>query len=400
MRDRSKETLSSIAVKIGLLLLVVFISTAVTWQIAIRTFSGDQYLLTKEQFARFSKYQKMDEIIGSVNKNYYGTVDESSLIEGAYEGLIMGLNDPYSEYLTKEEMEEIDKYNSGSFFGVGIVFNITKDLSYPIVRSVYKDSPAEKAGIQVDDYITKVDGVSTKDLSSDKLVAMVTGEKGTTVKITVVRGRQEVEYEMERAEIQSEVISSSVLEDNIGYVRLFTFSGKSSEKLIQEFKDLQARGCTTFILDLRNNGGGLLDQAVKIADFFMPKGNIVYTQNKNGVEKVYESDSSAFGKKLVVLVNENTASASEIVSGAIQVSGSGKIVGERTYGKGVVQSFHPLTDGNSSIKLTTATYYFANGETPHGKGIEPDYEVEMDQVNIGREENDIQLLKAIEVCKE
>lgn len=400
MRDKSRETLGSVVVKIGILLLVVFISTAVTWRIAINAFSGDQYLLTKEQFARFSKYQKLDEMISSINKNYYGTVDESALIEGAYEGLVTGLNDPYSEYLTKEEIEEIEKYNSGSFFGIGIEFNITKDSVYPVVRSVYKDSPAAKAGIQVDDIITKVDGISTKDVSSDKLVAMVTGEKGTSVKLTVARGREEVEYEMERAEIQSEVISSTVLEDNIGYVRLFTFSGKSSEKLIEEFKSLQNKGCTTFILDLRNNGGGLLDQAVKIADFFMPKGKIVYTQGKDGVEQVYESDGSSFGKKLVILVNENTASASEIVAGAIKIAGTGTVVGELTYGKGVVQSFHPLTDGNSSLKLTTANYYLANGETPQGKGVAPDHEVEMDVSNMGNLETDIQLLKAIEICKE
>ncbi len=400
MREKSKESIGALAVKIGVLLLVVFISTAVTWQIAIRTFSGDQYLLTKEQFARFSKYQKLDEMISSINKNYYGSVDENALIEGAYEGLVTGLGDPYSEYLSKEDIAEIDKYNSGTFFGVGIVFNITKDSVYPIVRDVYKDSPAEKAGIQVDDQITKINGVSTKDMSSDKLVAMITGEKGTSVKISVARGRDEIEVEMERAEIQSEVISSAVLEGNIGYVRLFTFSGKSSEKLIAEFKSLDSKGCKSFILDLRNNGGGLLTQAVNIADFFMPKGQIVYTQSKDGVESVYESDNSSYKKKLVVLVNENTASASEIVSGALKISGVAKIVGETTYGKGVVQSFHPLTDGNSSIKLTTAVYYLANGETPNGVGIKPDYEVEMDQVNIGNLENDIQLKKAMEICKE
>lgn len=399
MRDRNKETISTVAIRIGILLLVVFISTAVTWNIAIRTFSGDQYLLTKEQFVRFSKYQKLDEMISTINSNYYGTIDESKLIEGAYEGLVQGLGDPYSEYLTKEEIEEVEKYNSGSFNGVGIVFNIAKDVSYPIVRNVYSGSPAEKAGIQIDDYITAIDGQSTKDVSSDKLVAMMTGEKDTSVKITVLRGREQVTYDVVRAQIETEVISSSILGDgSIGYVRLFSFSGKSGEKLKNEFKSLQDKGCTSFILDLRNNGGGLLSQAVDIADFFMPSGKIVYTQNNNGVGDVYESDNSSFGKTLVILVNENTASASEIVSGAIKISGAGKLVGETTYGKGVVQTFHSLTDGNSSIKLTTSAYYLANGETPNGKGIKPDYEVEMDQKNIGNLETDIQLLKAIELC--
>lgn len=400
MKDRNKEGITSWLIKIGALLLVVFITTAVTWRVAINTFSGDQYLLTKDQFARFSKYQKLDEIVASIKKNYYEDVDENKLIEGAYEGLVSGIGDPYSEYLTKEEVQEINKFNSGSFFGVGIVFNISKEESYPVVRNVYKDSPAQKVGIQIDDYIVAVDGHSTQGMSSEKIVSMVTGEKNTDVKVVVRRGRTEQEYTMTRTEIQSEVISSSVLDGNIGYVRLFTFSGKSSEKLISEFKSLQDKGCTSFVLDLRNNTGGLLDQSVKIADFFLPKGKIANIQGRSGVEEVYESDANSFGKPMVVLVNENTASASEILAGSMQIGGVAKIVGENTFGKGIVQSFHPLTDGNTSIKLTTSVYYLANGETPHGKGIKPDYEIEMDQKNIGQGENDIQLQKAIETLKQ
>lgn len=400
MKNRSKENLSALLVKIGIFLLVVFITTAVTWQIAIKTFTGDQYLLTKEQFVRFSKYQKLEEIISNIKTNYYQDVDENQLIEGAYEGVVAGIKDPYSEYLTKEEIEEIEKFNTGTFFGIGIEFNISKEVSYPVVRRVYSNSPAAKAGLQTDDYIIAVDGVSTKDVSSEKLVAMVTGEKDTEVKLTVLRGRQEHEVTVTRAEIESEVISSTTYEGNIGYVRLFTFSGKSSEKLISEFKKLQSNGCTTFILDLRNNGGGLLSQAVKIADYFLPSGRITYTQNKEGVQEVYESDASAFGKKVIILVNENTASASEIVTGAMKLGKVATVVGETTYGKGVVQSFHPLTDGNSSLKLTTSVYYLANGDTPQGKGIEPDYEIEMDQKNMGNLETDIQLQKAIELCKQ
>lgn len=382
-----------------IILVIMFITATITWQVSVRTFSGDKYLLSSEQYARFNKYQKIDEIIAGVNEKYYKDIDENALIEGAFEGVVGGIGDPYSEYLTKEEIEEVENFNKGTFSGIGITFSVSKEAKYPIIQSVISKSPAEKAGLKAGDYIVAVDDISTKNLTSDKIVAMVTGKKGTKVKLSINRNNSLMEFDVERAEIESEVMTSKVIDGKIGYVRLSSFTGKSADKVIKEFKSMAGSGCTNFILDLRNNGGGLVDEAVKLCDFFMPHGQIVYTKSKDGVKDSYESDSANFGKPVIVLVNEYTASASEIVSGALKHSKTAKLVGTNTYGKGVVQSFFPLTDGNSSLKLTTAVYYFANGETPNEVGVKPDYEVQMDDLLIGNDEKDVQLKKAIELCK-
>lgn len=385
----------SLIIKIISVLVIIFLTAAITWQIAVSSFTGDKYLLTKDQFARFSQYQKIDEIINNINKNYYKDSNESDLITGAYEGTVMGLADKYSEYITQEEMESIKRLDSGKFFGIGVTYSIDSQTGYPIIKGTMSGSPAEKAGLKAGDSIIAVDGTDVKGLSSDKLFAKISGEKNTKVNVTISREGKESTHEITRIEVEEEVVFPKVIDGHIGYVRLTQFSGGSGEKVIAAFNNLQKQGCTSFILDVRNNGGGLMSEAVKIADFFMPEGRIVYSKSREGVEEVHDSDKKFFGQPLVILVNNYTASASEIVAGAVQQSGKAKLVGQQTYGKGVVQRVFPLTDGKSWLKLTNSVYYLANNETPNEKGITPDVIVEMDVKNTFDQNNDTQLQKAI-----
>lgn len=382
---------------IGLLVLV-FLTAAVTWRVAIHSFTGDKYLLTKEQFTRFTQYQKLDELIASINKNYYQDVKESDLITGAYKGLVQGIGDPYSEYLTQEDIEELKTLETGKYYGVGITYSINKDYDYPQVKGVISGSPAEGAGVKIGDLITAVDGTDIRGYATDKLYSLIAGEKGKQVELTINRDGEAHKFTMNRAELEEEVIESRVINGHIGYVRLTQFNGGSAKKVQDAFTKLQKQGCNQFIFDLRNNGGGLLSEAVKIADFFMPQGRIVYTKTKEGVEDVYDSDASSFGKPVILLVNGYSASASEVVAGAMQNAKVAKLVGTKTFGKGIVQTTHPLTDGKSSIKLTTSVYYLANNQSPQGQGITPDETVDMEVKDTFDQEHDAQLEKAIELC--
>ena len=385
----------SIFIKVIVGVLIVFVTAGITWQVAVRSFSGDKYLLTKEQFDRFSQYQKIDELIANVNKNYYTDVSEDDLINGAYKGVVWGTGDRYSEYLNQDEMEAYNRLASGKFYGIGVIYTINSELGYPEIKETVKNSPAQKAGVESGDIILRVDGNNVQGYNTEKMNETITGEKGTKVSIQVRRGDEEKAFEMEREAIEEEVVLTRALEGNIGYVRLTQFTGGCADKVEKALKELQKQGCISFILDMRNNSGGLLSEAIKIADFLMPEGRIAYTKNKEGVEEVHDSKAGSFGKPLVILVNERTASSAEIVAGAVQNAKTAKLVGTTTYGKGVVQKLYPLTDGKSWIKLTNSVYYLADGETPNEKGITPDVVVEMDVKNTFDPDKDTQLKKAI-----
>lgn len=379
-------------------MLVVFLTAAITWQVAVRSFSGDKYLLTKEQFDRFSQYQKIDEIIANIGKNHYADVSENDLITGAYKGVAQSA-DRYSDYFTQEDMELFSRSTSGKGFGIGVLYSINAQERYPQVKEVLENAPAAKAGLQVDDLIIEIDGSNIQNLNTDRISEMISGDKGTKVALKVRRGSEEKSIEVERAEFEQVVVRSKVIQGNIGYVRLSHFVQGCADKVEKAFKELQSKGCSRFILDLRGNTGGVLGEAVKIADLLLPEGRIVYTKTKAGVEEVYDSKAGSLGKPLIVLVNGQSASASEVLAGALQQAKVAKLVGTTTFGKGVVQNVYPLTDGKSWLKLTNSVYYLANGETPNEKGITPEQVVNMELQNTFDEDKDTQLKKAIELSK-
>ena len=343
---------------------------------------------------------KISELQNLIEKHYMGDVKEKNLEDGVYKGYINGLNDPYSVYYNKKETKELYESTGGEYSGIGAVMSQNTETGVITLVQIYKDSPAEKAGLKENDILYKVEGkeVTGKDLS--KVVSKVKGEKGTTVELTVLRGEdaKEVTVTATRDTVQAQTIEYKMMDDKIGYIRVSEFDTVTYDQYKEALDDLEKQGMTGLVVDLRNNPGGSLSTVCDMLDLMLPKGLIVYTEDKNGKKTEMKSDEEhQFTKPLAVLVNGNSASASEIYSGAIQDYGIGKIVGTQTYGKGVVQQIFDLDDG-TAVKLTIAEYFTPKGRSINGKGITPDVKVEYEN-NEENPDADNQLDKAVEEVK-
>ena len=294
----------------------------------------------------------------SVLDNFYiGEIDETKLLDGAIKGYIDGLGDEYSEYMTSEEWEEYQTAALGNYVGIGFYMGTDKDGN-TIVSSPIKDSPAEKAGLKTEDIIVEVDGEDVLGIDSSLIASKIKGEAGTKVHLKVARKSEYLEFDIVREEIKIYHVETEFKEGNIGYISLLTFDEGCAEEFKQVIKDLEKQGAKKFLLDLRYNGGGIVDEALEIINFFLPKGkDVLITVDSNGEKVVTKTENSNItNAELVVLVNEYSASASEILVGALKDHGRAKIVGTKTYGKGVIQNVFSLLDG-SVLKLTIAEYY-------------------------------------------
>ena len=343
---------------------------------------------------------KISELQNLIEKHYMGDVKEKNLEDGVYKGYINGLNDPYSVYYNKKETKELYESTGGEYSGIGAVMSQNTETGVITLVQIYKESPAEKAGLKENDILYKVEGkeVTGKDLS--KVVSKVKGEKGTTVELTVLRGEdaKEVTVTATRDTVQAQTIEYKMMDDKIGYIRVSEFDTVTYDQYKEALDDLEKQGMTGLVVDLRNNPGGSLSTVCDMLDLMLPKGLIVYTEDKNGKKTKMKSDEEhQFTKPLAVLVNGNSASASEIYSGAIQDYGIGKIDGTQTYGKGVVQQIFDLDDG-TAVKLTIAEYFTPKGRSINGKGITPDVKVEYEN-NEENPDADNQLDKAVEEVK-
>lgn len=376
-----------------LLLLVVCIMEGIMLKVFV--FSSD------DGIARKSKLKQLKTVI---DEYYLGEVDEEQLREYSYKGMIAGLEDPYSVYYTKEEYEDVEESSEGIFSGVGIV--LTQDMETKAITVVkpMKDGPAQKAGIKAGDILTKVEGEeisSDEDLSS--VVSRVKGKEGTKVTLTFSRDGKEKDYTLTRQEIKNPTVEYEMLENKVGYIKITEFDEVTVEQFDDALSQLENDGMKKLVLDLRDNPGGLLDAVVDIADRILPTGMIVYTEDKNGKKTEYEARSAeCVEQPIAVLINGNSASASEILAGAIQDYKAGTLVGTTSYGKGIVQNIFQLGDG-SAVKLTIANYYTPKGRNIHKKGIDPDVEVELkeslkDEIEIKKSE-DNQLQEALKVLE-
>lgn len=344
--------------------------------------------------------KKLTQIQKLIDKNYLSDVEAESLRDGIYKGYVDGLNDPYSVYYNEEETKALNETTQGEYQGIGAVLTEDADTGIVTIVQVYKDSPAEKAGVKADDILYKVDDTEMTGLDLNKVVTYIKGDKGTKVKLTVLRGedREQLELTAVRDKIEAQTVSHEMLEDNTGYIKVTEFDSVTTEQYQTALDDLEDQGMKSLIVDLRNNPGGNVSTVCDMLDMMLPEGLIVYTQDREGNKETATSDEEhQFTKPLVVLMNGNSASASEIYAGAIQDYGIGKIVGTQSYGKGVVQQIFDLGDG-TSVKLTIADYYTPKGRNINGKGITPDVEVEY-QADKSNPETDNQLEKAIEVLK-
>ena len=349
--------------------------------------------------------QKMQTLEEVIETYYYGEeITDEDLQNGVYEGIVAALDDPYSEYYSKEELEEALNSNQGISFGIGAYISMNQQMQLAMIAGVMEESPAEGAGLREGDIIYQVDGESTQGLSLSQVVSRVKGPEDTTVHLTIYREGEPdyLEVDIVRAKmIEAETVQYGMVEDadGIGYLQITEFDEITVDQYTEAMAELNAYDMKGLILDLRSNPGGDLDAVVEISRKILPEGLILYTEDKEGKRKEYTCDGSReLQIPLVVLVNEYSASASEILAGAIQDYNKGTLIGTTTYGKGIVQRIHSLDDG-TAIKLTVSAYFTPAGRNIHGVGIEPDIELEYDYDAYEADGTDNQVEKAIEVLE-
>lgn len=346
------------------------------------------------------------KIRSSIQKYYLWTdkINDEDLEESAVQGYVSGLGDEYTEYIPKKKMEEYTENLTGSFVGIGVYMIADEEHDRVIVYYPIPESPAEKIGIKSGDQILKVDGVEYTAKDFDTIADHIKGKEGTTVNIVVLRDNKELSFDIKREKIITNPITIKKLENNIGYLKLPSFDEETAKNFKEKVEELQKQGAKSLIIDLRNDGGGIVDEATEIADYILDKGDTIIStvDNKGEKEITYSKHKPIFNMPIVTLVNENTASASEILTAALKDYDKATVVGTKTYGKGIIQTLFTLSDG-SGLKITTAEYYTPKGTTIHKVGITPDEEIELpeevENIYAVKEKDDTQLKKAIEILK-
>lgn len=337
------------------------------------------------------KYGKLDLLQEEINKSFLWDTDEEKQMDAVYKALVESLGDKYSQYMNEEEYEQFLSYVSGTFTGIGITFAMEENEKL-VIKKVAKDSPAEKAGLQVGDIIALVDGVEYKD--ADKAAEKIRGKEGTSLKLTYERNGAKKEVSVVRAVVSEPSVFAGNIEKDYGYIRITSFENDTAEQFRTELAEFERQGKKGIIIDLRNNPGGLLTSGIEIADMLLPECTITHTEDKNGKKEYYNSDEKVTKLHYVLLVNGETASASEILAGAVKDNKGGTIIGERTFGKGIIQNTMELTD-HSALKLTTMQYFSPDNKEIHKVGVTPDIEVKLTE----KDTEDRQLMKAVEVIR-
>lgn len=348
--------------------------------------------------------EKIDTLMQLVDYYYLYDYDEDEMIDAIYKAVMESLGDPYSLYYTEDEYSSFLESSSGSYCGIGVV--VQQNVQTGLVTAVrpYENCPGYEAGIRPGDLIIAVNGTEITGMDLNAAVALIRGEEGTTVTITLQRDEEMFDVEVTRRQIDVETVTYRMLEDNIGYIQIDEFDEVTAKQFLAALDALTAQGMEALVVDIRNNPGGLLNVVVDMLDEILPEGIIVSVKDKNGVAQEYKSDAETrLNVPMAVLINGNSASASEIFAGAVQDYGVGTLVGTTTFGKGIVQTIFSLNDG-TGLKLTIEDYYLPSGKSIHQVGVSPDVEIDLPDelkvyVNIP-EDQDTQLQKAIEILKE
>lgn len=342
-------------------------------------------------------YKKIIQVKSLIDQHYMGDVDEQSLTDYIFVGMIAGLNDPYSAYYTKEEYDLLSEYQNGYYTGIGITVANRVDDNALLVTGVVDDGPADKAGVCADDIIKQINGTDADKFSATDAAALIQYSDTDDIEISVYREStgESFDFTIKKESMEREIVTSEILDNNIGKISISSFTGVTEEHFKEALDDMKSKNVTGLIIDLRDNGGGLVSSVTNVLRDILPKGVIFSTVDKNG----NKSETTCDGENeleipLAVLVNGNTASASEIFAGAVQDYQKGTIVGTQTYGKGIVQDVYQLNDG-SVIRLTVSHYYTPNGNDIHKKGITPDVVIEQDE----NTEADEQLNAAMELLE-
>lgn len=398
MDYKKKQNIYKVIMLVVLVAVITFITTTLLMYQYVRNDTKYVQISSKTDYisSTLANFRKI------IDEKFLGEIDESKMLTETIKGYVNGLNDPYTEYMTKEEMQEFSTDVMGNFTGIGIYLTKDTEKNAVIVISPIKDTPAHKAGILPGDIITKVDGVSYTGEQLTEASNKIKGEIGTKVKLEILRDGKSLEIEITRENIKINHVEGKVLKNKIGYIEFNSFDDGCSDEFKAKLEELKNQGISSLIIDIRNNGGGLVNEALKIADYIVDKDAVLLiTKDKNGKEETDKATiDSIINVPIVLLTNKSSASASEILAGALKDNGKATIVGEKTYGKGVIQELLTLTDG-SGLKITTNEYFTPNKNKINKIGITPDVLVELDKDVANQlvieESKDTQLQKAIEV---
>ena len=365
--------------------------------------NGDTVTISREQYERYQQFDTLLELMDLVEYAYFEDYDVQDMLDGAANGLLLGLGDPYTFYYTPEEYAALWEDDEGEYAGVGIQISTSYVTGLCTISRVFDNGPAREAGVLKGDILYKVEDLYVNSSTINDAVDIMRGTPGTTVHVVFLRGNEEIEYDLVRATISVNRIEYGMLAEDVGYIYLYEFAGDCATEFQAAVKSLQDQGAKGLIIDLRDNPGGWVDDAEAIGDIFLDKGTLCYLEYYDGEREYYRTTDGKVDMELVILMNENSASSSEILAGALKDRADATIVGVQSYGKGVVQTVVPLEDGDA-MQMTIAQYYTPNGNAVHKVGITPDVEIHLPDGDVGMYEfgdlADVQLSKALEVMQE
>ena len=369
---------------------------------------GDQVVISRDEYEKLQKFSELAELVDDADQLFYKDFDRDKLYEYAAKGLMAGLEDPYSFYYNPEEFTKLWEDDEGNYTGIGVLISANYETQLCTISRVFKDSPAEMAGVHRGDILYRVgEDLYVNATNLQDAVDIMRGEPETNVDVTFLRDNEEITFTITRRQVNVNQVESQMLDRRTGYIALYEFAGHCDEEFEKALNTLVSQGAEGIIIDLRDNSGGWVDQARYIADLFMDKGELCYLKYRDG-EKHGDEYKTYDGKvdvKLVILINEHSASSSEILTGALRDCAGAVTVGVKSYGKGIIQGVFPVGDKGAGYQMTIAQYFTPGGSAVHKVGITPDYEVPLPEGDNGSYEfadrnNDVQLIKAIEVMDE
>ena len=365
--------------------------------------SGDTVTISREEYERYKQFDTLLELMDLVDYGYFEEYDVQDMLDGAANGLLLGLGDPYTFYYTPEEYAELWEDDEGEYAGVGIQISTSYLTGLCTISRVFDNGPAREAGVQKGDILYMVEDLYVNSSTVNDAVDIMRGTPGTSVHVVFLRGTEEIAFDLIRAQITVNRIDYGMLNDVIGYIYLYEFAGDCAVEFQKAVNDLKAKGAKGMIIDLRDNPGGWVDDAEKIGDIFLDKGTLCYLQYNDGNREYYKTKDGKVDTELVILMNEHSASSSEILAGALKDRANATIVGVQSYGKGIVQTVVEL-EGGAGMQMTIAQYYTPNGNAVHKVGITPDVVAELPAGDNGMYDfgdlADPQLAKAYEIMQQ
>ncbi len=347
------------------------------WQTGAASTGEDTITISRKEYERLKKYEMLDEVKNYVDTYFYQKPDEQKLMDGAIQGLLSGLNDAYSFYYPEEAWNKMQEEDKGKYAGIGVQMLGDYETGAVTITRVFRDTPAEAAGLKKGDVFMSVEDIQVTTATMQDAVNIMRGKPGEKVQIEVVRQGEVLPFDLVKADIVVNRVEYKMLDDKVGYIILFEFAGGSADAFTKAYTDLKSKGMKSLIMDLRDNPGGWVDDGVKIADLFLDKTLLYYAEDRDGNQEKFYTTNGKDDIPLIILVNENSASSSEILTAAMKDYHRATIIGVKTFGKGIIQFVIPLSDKKSGFQFTYAQYFSPDGNKVHKEGVTPDIIVEM-----------------------